>query len=130
MIRLTKDALHEIGIYNSWDINHAVDNRCYVEYMPAENGMLAHYAEWRVYVFKLYDQPIANLPGINNQLRYAHKDFTVTCRENKQPVLEEVMKWIKQKFDVDCSDKDPFGAYHPKGTLDKIMEIRRRKLGL
>jgi len=39
------------------------------------------------------------------------------------PKLNEAIKWVKDTYDIDITDKDPFGTYHPSGTLEKLREL-------
>jgi hypothetical protein len=87
----------------------------YIDYIPADNGSLtAHYAYWRF-------MHLSNSATLN--AGYGYKVFTVTCRAEKQPQLEQAKDFVKRKYGLDMTDKDPWGAYHPSGTLAKLREI-------
>jgi hypothetical protein len=109
-MKLTKKILREHKIYNSYDVAKKLGSKIFIDYIPACNDRLvAHHAFWRF--MRLVDAG------------YNYKDFTVTCRENKLPILQEVIKFVKEKCNIDITDKDPFGAYHPKGTLKKLEAL-------
>jgi len=109
-MKLTKNILNEHGIYNSYDIAKKLGNKIFVCYVPATNGRLnQHYAYWE---YERFDEG-----------KQFSKNFTVTCRENKPIVFETALNFIRDEFGLDITDKDPFGAYHPSGTLDKLKAL-------
>ncbi len=111
MAKLTKKYLNEHHIFNSWDIRTLVGTKILIEYTSADNGRLtSRYAYWSY--SRLAD----------DGHRYS-KDFTVTCREDKEPVLQQAILFVKNKYDVNITDKDVFGTYHPEGTLQKLQDI-------
>jgi hypothetical protein len=111
-MKITKKILQENKIYNSYDLSQLSQSNISIDYIPADNGRLtASYARWRVVNIKTF-----------RPYTYGYKDFTVTCRENKQPKLKEVIAWVKEKYGLDCSEKDPFGSYQVVGTMAKIQE--------
>ncbi len=109
-MKLTKKILNEHGIHNLYDLVKVLNSQICLYYVPATNERLNYnYAFWRY---------IRHTENGDKQ-----KDFTVTCREQKQPVFEQAVKFIKGNFGIEITDKDPFGGYHPKGTLDKLREL-------
>ena len=110
-MKLTRKTLNEHHIFNSYNIWQLLDNPIYLDYCPADNGRLtSHYAYWKYY--RKTDK------GIKTK-----DDFTVTCREQKYPVLEQAIKFIKDQFNIVITDKDPFGGYHPEGSLKRLEDI-------
>lgn len=109
MIKLTKKLLKEKRI-NSYDVMQLTGNKFIIDYMPANNGRFAKYAYWH-YKYYVEDN------------RYYHREFTVRCKADKQPALQQAINHVKTKYGIDMTDKDPFGAYHPSGTLDKLISI-------
>ena len=108
--KLTSKILNEHKIFNSYDIAKAVNSPIYLCYTPADNGRLtSHYASW---VWRRFVEG-----GIRS------KEFSVTHRETKYTVLEEAIALIKISFSINITDKDPFGGYHPEGTLNKLEKI-------
>jgi hypothetical protein len=109
-MKLTKAYLESKGITNTWNIGSKL-NQIFIDYHPAQNSRLNyHYAFWRIVRLK-------------ENGGFGYIDFTVTCRENKQPELEKAIYIAKQKYGVDITDKDPFGGWHIKGTLDKLANL-------
>lgn len=109
-MKLTRKILNEHHIFNPHNLSRTVGSLIYLEYIPADNGRLtSHYAYWQWRRF------------VDNGERI--KKFTVTHREAKEPVLQEAIALIKKHFDIDITDKDPFGSYHPQGTLEKLCTI-------
>lgn len=82
----------------------------YIDYVPADRGRLtSHYAYWK-------------FMRLTNK-GYTYRKFTVTHREAKEPVLQQVFAYVKAKYGINMADKDVFGAYHPEGTLIKLTMI-------
>ena len=112
--KLTRKILNEHNIYNSYNLAKAVNSPIYLDYIPADNGRLtSHYPYWQWRRFT------------DNGERT--KDFTVTHREAKEPVLQEAIALVKKHFGIDVTDKDPFGGYHPQGTIEKLCKIMQTK---
>ena len=108
--KLTRKVLNEHNIYNPYNLAKAINSPIYIEYVPADNGRLtSHYAYW---VWRRF-------VGGGEKT----KKFTVTHREVKYSVLEEAITLIKKHFNINITDKDPFGAYHTEGTLDKLVKM-------
>ncbi len=113
-MKLTKKILNEHNIQNSYNIAQVVKSPIFIDYVPANNGRLtSRYAYWIWTRFT------------NEGIRT--KDFTVTHREAKEPVLQEAIALIKNKFGISITDKDAFGGYHPEGTLKKLEDTFKAK---
>ena len=109
-MKLTKKILREHGFYSPFYIANKLGNEIFVDYIPATNERLnSHYAYWKCTHFE--------------GMRTLHADFTIYNRQDKQPVLNKVIAVLKKKYNIDITDKDPFGGYHPKGTLDKLQKL-------
>lgn len=109
-MKLTKNILREHGFHSPYDIAKKLGSIIFVNYVPGTNERLNyHYAYWQYTRFE--------------DTRKLHADFTVRCREEKQPIFDKVVTIIKEKYDIDITDKDPYGAYHPKGTLEKLKTL-------
>ncbi|MFA5299854.1 MAG: hypothetical protein WC389_16845 [Lutibacter sp.] len=100
--------MNENKIYNSYDIATLTNNNFYIEYVPATKDLASHYAYWATY-------------RIDGKHLWRNK-FTVTHREQKHLKLQEAIAWTKEKYGLDCSEKDPFGAYQVVGTMAKIQQ--------
>ena len=119
-MKLRKKVLDTLKIYNSYDIARKVGNNIFIEYIPHDNGRLtSHYAYWNFIRLGEYSDKLSL------QQIYYHKDFTVTHREVKESVLQEVITYVKTKYGINITDKDVFGSYHPEGTLEKLENLVR-----
>ena len=115
-MKLTKQLLRDHGIHNEHNVSEKAGAKIYITYCPADNGRLtARYAFWRYYRTSKLDE--------RNTSETGQKDFTVTCRENKNKVLSEAIALIKRNYGIEITDKDPFGGWHPKGTLEKLSKL-------
>lgn len=108
-MNITTKALNEVKIFNSWDVTRILKQNVFIKYYTSDNGRLtAHYAFWRTMRFE-------------GDKRFT-LDFTVTCRENKEPELKKAIDFIKRKTGIEITDK-VLGDYHPKGTIEKLNEF-------
>ncbi len=105
-MKLTKKLLNEQGIFTSFDVARKAGNRIFIDYIPADGRLTAY---WR------YKRLI--------ETGYYHKDFPVTCRENKEPKLKEAIQYVTGRHKINITEKDPFGAWHPEGTMEKLRKI-------
>lgn len=119
-MKLPKKFLNEHNIFNSWGIaDNNNDHKIFIEYIPADNGRLtSRYASWRLIRIQNTKDTI-----------YSYKEFTVTCRENKPIELQKAIAWVKEKYGLDCTEKDPFGGYQVVGTLENIIKTISTKEG-
>ena len=109
-MNLTKQILRDHKIYNSFDILKVVGNSILIDYIPADNSrLMSRYAYWRMSRFE----------GDN----IYKLEKSVTCREEKPVQLEIIRKYVRSRYGLDMTDKDPFGAYHPAGTLQKLIDL-------
>lgn len=109
-MKLTKKILSEHGIRNSYNIAKKVGSKIFIDYVAADNGRLTSHSAYWQFVRLTEDG-------------YAHKDFLGVHRDNKVIVLQEAVAYAKRIYNTDITDKDPFGAYHPKGTLEKLKAL-------
>ena len=56
---------------------------------------------------------------------YGHKSFSMYGRGDKQAKLEDAMGWVKERYGITEWERDVFGSYQIKGTLAKVVEIKR-----
>lgn len=109
-MNLTKKILREHNIHNSYNLAKKAGTKIFIDYIPADNGRLtACYAYWEYMCL--------------TDTGYYHKEFTITHREVKVSILQEVIAYVKRKHGINITDKDVFGGYHPEGTLKKLREI-------
>jgi len=115
-MKITKNILNLNNIHNSYNLAEKVGNKIFINYVPAdEGGLSSHYAYWQS---QRLDFIITQ-----NKSKQGTKDFTVSCRENKLPKLQEAIKWIKNIYGIEITDKDPFGGWHPKETISKLEKL-------
>lgn len=113
-MKLTKKILNEHGMHNSYNIAKKVGGKIFIDYVTADNGRLTSHSAYWQFVRLTEDG-------------YAHKDFREIHRDNKVIVLQEAVAYAKRIYNIDITDKDPFGAYHPTGTLEKLETLIRTK---
>jgi hypothetical protein len=117
MKNLTKKILQDNNIYNPFLVAAKAGNKLYIGYISAERGIAYKSACWHVIGIKIKTD--LNAYWRDNWC----KTFDVYDRTQKQPQLETAIAWVKEKYGLDCTEKDPFGAYHVVGTLDKIKSL-------
>ncbi len=118
-MKLTKSVLREKRIFNPHNLARRAGNRLYIGYASADYGRAAHCASWDIIGIDFKTDP--NGAWYN----YGHKSFSVGCREEKLARLEEAMQWVKENYGIAEWERDIFGSYQIKGTLDRISsEIR------
>lgn len=113
-MKLTKQWLREHGIYNSHDIAKRAGSRLYIDYYPQQLGRAYQSAKWQVIGMGFSTDPNAHWAD------YGNKTFDVFKREDKVSQLESAMSWCKDKFGITEWERDPFGGYQIKGTLELI----------
>ncbi|MCJ7805166.1 hypothetical protein MUP46_00795 [Patescibacteria group bacterium] len=120
-MRIIKDILRNHRIFNSWDIARTAKNKLFISYSSAELGRASRPAHWQVVGMGIVTDRDAHW------MNYGNKTFTVYNREEKNPKLQEAIQWVKTTYNIDMADKDPFGAYHPAGTIAKLQELIANK---
>lgn len=119
-MKITKDTLRELNIYSSYGLAQRLDNKIYINCIPADNGRLtSRYAYWKTYRLDFL-RP-------ENKTKEGTKEFTVRCREDKEPQLQKAIAWVKYFYSIEITDKDPFGGWQPKGTIAKLKEMITQK---
>jgi len=116
-MKLTKKYLRENKIYNPHNLARLAGNKVYIAHTPASYGRISSSAHWQIVGIDFQTDPKGAW------YNYGHKTFIVSSRQDKQPMLTEAIKWVKENFDLDMTDRDAFGDYHPTGTLDKLSQI-------
>jgi len=116
-VNLTKEILNNIQIYNSHGIAEKAGNKLFISFTSAETGRASRPAKWSVYGMGFVTDPHAHFLDMGN------KTFTVGRRDEKEPMRLEAVKWVKEKYNIDLTDRDAWGHYHPAGTLDKLSKL-------
>ena len=116
-MKLTKKILNEHGIYNPHNLATKLGNKLYIGYTPADMSRAGHSAKWQVVGLGFRTNPKAHWTD------YGCKTFDVLARREKYNQLNEAVQWVSDTYHIGITDRDPFGIYHPKGTLDKLSEL-------
>lgn len=89
--------------------------RFYLSYRSADRGRGGHGAAWQVVGIDVKTDPTAYWAN------YGRKTFHVSGRDDKAAQLAAAQAWAKRHFKVDLTERDPFGDYQSKGTLDNVL---------
>ncbi len=115
-MKLTKKILAQCHIFNAYDIAKFQDEpKVFITYSPSTTGLGAQYAHWTI-------ARIGFKTDLDGQWPNYNKEFAVTCRENKEPMRLEALEWSSERYNIDEWERSPFNSYHPKGTMDKVVE--------
>lgn len=116
-MKITKEMLRSINIVNPYEIAKKTGNKIFLDYSPAETGRASRPAKWMVYGMGFVTDPDAHW------LDMGRKVFLVGYKAEKEPMRLEAVKWVKEKYNIDLTDRDVWGNYHPAGTLDKLSKL-------
>lgn len=120
-MKLTKNILGEqYRVYNPYNIATLTGTKIYIDYSPATAGRLANNTSWIVVGVGFNTDPDA--PWYDN----GNKTFNVWGRADKEEKRLSAIEWASDKFGITEWEKSPFGSYHPKGTLEKLISIGER----
>jgi hypothetical protein len=115
-MRITKKILWEHHFINSWDIARKLGNPFFLGYSGAGAYRCA---SWTVVGLEFKTDPNEASAWYD----HGDKTFNVFNRAEKQMKLEKAVAWVKEKYGVEITDRDPHGNYHPKGTLERLAKI-------
>lgn len=116
--KITKVLLANYHIHNSHNLASVVGSKLFISYTPADHGRLtSRYAYWAVGGIGFNTDPSAHWQD------HGCKTFTVRCREDKKTELNNAKAWVKEKYNLDVTEKDIYGNWHITGTLNKLQEI-------
>ena len=117
---MTRKQLNDLKIYNAWEC--AGHGNVYINYHPAEHGRLARYACWVVVRpgYRTTDKGHTRNPD--------HREFTVTRREDKQPLLEAAMAWCTEQYGITDWFKTPYGSWMSKAVFDANVKAAQETL--
>lgn len=113
-MKLTKNLLRQIGIYNSYD--YAL-GRFYIDYLPSQTGRMAEYSKWiGIQAGKKFSEHWRD---------YGNKSITVTSRKEKQDKFLEMCTWAESYLGVTGEFvKTPMGSY----MLKEFVVLRNKQL--
>lgn len=119
MIKLTTALLRKHGIVNPYDI----EKQCgappfvFISYSAQVTGRAYRNAKWHVVRIGYQTDPRAHRQ--NN----GHKTFDIYRREEKEPQRLAALAWATGRYGITDWVRDPFGDYHSKRTMDRLMEM-------
>ena len=116
-MKLTQALLREYKIFNPHNLCRAAKSKLFIDYIPADNGRFAQSSKWQVVGIGFATD--TEHAWYNNGC----KTFLVGSHQNKQPELEKAISWCKQAYGIGEFERDVFGCYQIKGTLDKIATM-------
>lgn len=116
-MKLTKNILRENRIHNPYNIAKRANSKLFIDYSPQQLGRAYHNAKWQVVGINFHTDLNAHWAD------YSNKTFDIYRREDKQPQLDLAMAWCKEQYGIEEWEKDVFGSYHPKGTLEIIIRV-------
>jgi len=112
MKRLTKDEWRALNIFNPYDLCIAGGKGVYVAYTPQITGRMSRSAKWQVI------KPGFKTDPDGHWTHDGHKTFSVSRREDKEGNRLAALAWASEQFSIKEWEKDPWGDYHPQGTLE------------
>ena len=125
MKRLTKQQLRELHIFNPHNLAREAGCELYIGYSPADYGRAAHSASWDIIGINFKTDP--NGAWYN----YGHKSFPMYGRSDKESQLKEAMQWVKKNYGITDWERDVFGSYQIKGTLERLASrIQENRNGI
>lgn len=127
-MKLTKKLLREHRIFNSWGIAQALGNKIFLGYQTAEYGRMSRSPAWQV--IGLDFQTDSKAPWYNNGRKTFWAFGRGNYREEKVRAFNEAVAWVKGTYGLEMTDRDPWGDYHPAGSLDRLKEILQEKVEL
>lgn len=111
-MKLTKKQWVEHGVRNSHDIaRHGSVLKVFISYRPAEYGLASNSAAWQII-------RIGYLTHKGGHWRdNGHKTFSLWNNGEKEAKLKEAMAWAKARYGFKKWERDPWGDWHPEGTM-------------
>jgi hypothetical protein len=114
----TKKQLREMHIHNPFNIMTNTGSKLFISYTGASYGRAIECATWRIIGNGFKTDPKGAW------YNYGNKTFNVFCRADKEPKLKEAMAWVKETYGITEWERDVFGCYQIKGTLEKLANIK------
>lgn len=114
-MKYTKKFWNSLHIHNSHNIASA-GLRFFISFSPQVTGRGYHSAKYQV--IKIGSKTDYNSHWTDN----GHKTFIIGFEYTKEQALWAAMTWAKMKFGYADWEKDVFGCYHPKGSMQMAAE--------
>ena len=119
MIKLTKEQLKRLEIYNAW--NFAGKGNPYIYYVGADNGRGGRSAHFSVARPGYKTDPNAHF------LSNGCKEFCVPNRESKPIAFEEAKQWAGNRYKITEWVKTPFGSWMSKEFVEtRLKELKQQ----
>jgi len=107
--------LNRINIHNSYNIAELMGEKLYLCYIR-ESRILP--ARWSVNGIKIMTDPMEK-----SWYDRGCKTFTVSGKRDKDIQLQVAKNWVKDKFQIDLTDRDVWGGWHRAGTLRELRSL-------
>lgn len=122
-MKLTKAILREHGIINPYDLCKAGRDKVAVVYRHQELGRMNQPARWQVMGVGFQVDPDG--PWYN----YGAKTFIVgshrneTHAQSKERQRQAAIAWATERYGITEWERDPFGDFQAKATMDRVREL-------
>jgi hypothetical protein len=111
--RLTKEGWRALRVFNSRGLCVRGGKGVFVAYVGPDCGRGGHGAYWQVI------KPGFKTDPDGPWYCHGHKTFSLWKREEKEAKRLEAIAWASFVFKVEGEwERDPWGDYHPAGTLE------------
>jgi hypothetical protein len=117
--RLTTNDWRALGVYNPYQLCESGGKNVYVAYAGAQTGRAARCARWQVI------RPGYCTDPKGHWLDNYNKTFVVGGRADKEAKRLEAIAWAAARYGIEGEwERDPWGSYHPPGTLEAAANKR------
>ena len=122
-IKPTKKILNSLGIHNPHNVAAEGGAKLFIYYRCQETGRAYQSAAWQVCGIGFKTGPKGD-----SWRDGGDKTFSIwDVRQQKASKLEEAKAWAKKRVGIKSWERDVFGAWHPKGTLQNIVDQISKK---
>jgi len=120
--KLTKNDWRLLGIFNPWEMCKFGGGAIYISYRAADYGRGGHGGPaWAVHGVNVTPDKEGHWAN------HGSKIFD-TSRERRVEDLERAMIWCRGKFGIEDWEKDCFGSYQKKGTMERARSAKEKKV--
>ncbi len=119
-MKLTKKEWNALGVWNSHDISER-GTKIRVSYRPAEYGRGSFPAAWQIVRIGYKTDPKSHWKDDG------HITFTINGRADNPVQLKKALALATKRYGVKEWEKDPWGDWHPMGTLVMAREWKKPK---
>lgn len=111
MKKLTKKQWNERHVFNGHNLAQA-GLGLYIAFFPQVTGRMYRSAKWQI--VKVGEKTDANASWED----CGNKSFHVHFDQSKDAQLDAAKKWAFDTFGVSEWERDPWGNWHPKGSME------------